>query len=125
MPGRAIYCLKGFKQTCTHETPFSFLYKLDLKVDRASFQLNLYIKNLEQNLASPLIISIAFVALTRHPSMTSSNKRSSGSQRAEWLAPWHGPAKEDREPKAITAWNFCSEVVLYSRDKTVEASEVN
>jgi hypothetical protein len=57
--------------------------------------------------------------------MASSNKRSRGSQRAVRLAPWHRPAEEDRDPKAITAWNFCSELVLHSRDNTIRASEVN
>lgn len=80
---------------------------------------------MEQNQALPVIISIALVALTRYPSMASSNKRSRGSQRAEWLAPWHRPAEVDREPKAITPWNFCSEAVLHSRDKTIRVSEVN
>ena len=87
--------------------------------------IKIHVKDYEQTLNLPVIISMPHVALTWYPSMASSNKRSRGSQRAERLAPWHRPAEEERDPKAITAWNFCSELVLHSRDNTIRASEVN
>lgn len=90
-----------------------------------SFQLKAYLEDQSKTLALPLIISIALVGLTWYPSMASSNARSRGSQRAERLAPWHRPAEDTREPKAITAWNFCSELVLDSRVNTMRGSEVN
>lgn len=72
----------------------------------------------------PVIVSIALVAETSDPSMASSNTRSRGSQRAERLAPWQRPAEEARDPKAITAWNFCRELDLHFRDKTMRVSDV-